>query len=1265
MRQRVLGIFLPLFLLTIKGFSQGSSCNLQVVPVPVGTSCSNICDGSVTFNTTGGTPPYTLNAFDYTFTGSQVNFNDFSVNNGNYSIQDNTLFASANPAVSTNYNNAISTRKVFPGQGKVVAEASFYIDNNAFGYWGLSDTINVATQFQFRLAFFFGNGSLFTYNNGVSTQVSNYSSNTWYDFKIEKIGTTVNYYIRRTGVSTYTLITTQSTNFSTNFFKLSATYRNVFDSYSGFQSKSWKVGGNPPTTNLCAGTYTYTIYDAAGCYAESTITIGAGTGPSSVKLTGSITPASCFTAANGAVALMPTGGVGPYSYGLSQNFQGNVINTQVFELRNGNFSQNADLREGVNNSLNTGWDNSIATRQTFSDGGFLSFEGSFMMDPNPDVIFGFAENDAVKDPSNILFGLRFGAGNVLYAVTSNAPQKQLVTLTPATWYDYKIEKTGYAVTFSYRLTGTSTYTQLYTTNYTPNVVEYKFGVLNYANFFSSSGGYNTKNWSILVTPKVNRLTPGMYTYTITDAAGCSATSVFNVGESASPVALTANLVSGSTFNGATGEVSITPSAGVAPYHYQFEEPFSDGVINTGFLTVRNGSFAETSSLRSTSVAANTSWDNTVSTNLLFNDDGYITATASVKLDAGTIAGYGLSTNSSVISDISQLVFGIRFNGTQVLAVNGRNRTTVIGTIASDTWYDIKIAKTAGNIQYYIKRSTDANYTLLSTLSYADTLKVFKGALLVFGSNAGLETKDWTINSNPPLTGLAAGTYNFRVYDVNGCYADALVNVPAIGSPMPDVTRPADVTRPTDAGKDFASSVALGWPQLSGDTTGVTVTNNAPAKFSLGKTTVTWTIKNKWGVSITANQEVTVVDTEAPEVVIPSRSTFSTDKGTTYATITLTAPVTTDNVGVVSITSNAPATFPLGTTTVTWTVTDAAGNTSTASQDVVVIDTELPTITAPADITVLANAGQYATGVNLGTPVYSDNVPGATVTNNAPAQFPVGTTKVIWTVTDAAGNFATASHFVTVTNCSNYAVSVTSTPTSNIFTGGNPNNLFLGFGAQSTQLRVTVPNTGGPYTFSWTGSNLSSRTSATPTFAPTAAGIYTFYVTATNANNCTSTGTITICVRDARVLNSNGNWDGKKVYVCHIPPGNPSNPQLLSVSVNAVAAHVGNHAGDGVGKCNETCSPIASRGAVNAVEAFSVKAYPNPSNDFFRLQVKTEDIYTRISVRVVDAFGRTVEMFNNVTADKVLNFGDKYASGAYYVEVTQGEERKMIPLMKAK
>ena len=74
----------------------------------------------------------------------------------------------------------------------------------------------------------------------------------------------------------------------------------------------------------------------------------------------------------------------------------------------------------------------------------------------------------------------------------------------------------------------------------------------------------------------------------------------------------------------------------------------------------------------------------------------------------------------------------------------------------------------------------------------------------------------------------------------------------------------------------------------------------------------------------------------------------------------------------------------------------------------------PTLTCPAAVNVSADAGQcYASGVSLGTPTVTGQ--GVTVTNNAPAQFPISATVVTWTVTDGFSNVVTCPQLVTVTS----------------------------------------------------------------------------------------------------------------------------------------------------------------------------------------------------------------------------------------------------------
>jgi hypothetical protein len=81
--------------------------------------------------------------------------------------------------------------------------------------------------------------------------------------------------------------------------------------------------------------------------------------------------------------------------------------------------------------------------------------------------------------------------------------------------------------------------------------------------------------------------------------------------------------------------------------------------------------------------------------------------------------------------------------------------------------------------------------------------------------------------------------------------------------------------------------------------------------------------------------------------------------------------------------------------------------------ITVQDTTPPTLTPPPDVEV-EESHPAGTPVDLGQPTVSDNCdPNPTVENDAPALFPLGTTTVTWTATDASGNVATAQQMVTV------------------------------------------------------------------------------------------------------------------------------------------------------------------------------------------------------------------------------------------------------------
>lgn len=157
------------------------------------------------------------------------------------------------------------------------------------------------------------------------------------------------------------------------------------------------------------------------------------------------------------------------------------------------------------------------------------------------------------------------------------------------------------------------------------------------------------------------------------------------------------------------------------------------------------------------------------------------------------------------------------------------------------------------------------------------------------------------------------------------------------------------------------------------------------------------------------------DTIAPSIKKPKDIT---KEATGHLTpVDLATPDVSDNEDPSpTIANNAPANgFPLGTTIVQWKATDDSGNSATATQTVTITDTTAPSITAPADITIIIEVAGILTQVDLGSPTVSDLADDSpTITNDAPVDgFRLGNTIVTWTATDDSGNSATAKQKVTI------------------------------------------------------------------------------------------------------------------------------------------------------------------------------------------------------------------------------------------------------------
>ena len=263
--------------------------------------------------------------------------------------------------------------------------------------------------------------------------------------------------------------------------------------------------------------------------------------------------------------------------------------------------------------------------------------------------------------------------------------------------------------------------------------------------------------------------------------------------------------------------------------------------------------------------------------------------------------------------------------------------------------------------------------------------------------------------------LGTHTITLTVNDGHGGTSSDTVVVTVRDVMPPTFTSvPAPVTLEQSSASGTAFTVAM--PTTADNCSGaVVVSSNAPAIFPRGVTTVTFTAADAAGNSATATTTVTVVDTTAPTFSgVPPPMTVE-QTGPAGASVAVPMPVATDAVGgSVAVSSNAPAIFPPGATTVTFTARDAAGNSATATTTVTVVDTKPPAFSGVPTPMTVEQAGPSGTSVAVPMPVATDAVSGlVAVFSNAPATLPRGTTTVTFTARDGTGNIATTGTTVTV------------------------------------------------------------------------------------------------------------------------------------------------------------------------------------------------------------------------------------------------------------
>src|SRR5262249_20143622 len=142
---------------------------------------------------------------------------------------------------------------------------------------------------------------------------------------------------------------------------------------------------------------------------------------------------------------------------------------------------------------------------------------------------------------------------------------------------------------------------------------------------------------------------------------------------------------------------------------------------------------------------------------------------------------------------------------------------------------------------------------------------------------------------------------------------------------------------------------------------------------------------------TSTQKIIVLDTNPPSITCPTNVTTFSDTNKSYASLSnfsLGTPTTSDNCSSfgLTVTSNAYTlytnVFPIGTSPVTWTVTDSSGNTATCQQSVIVLSRQPPVVFTNADFITNNLLGFcLQSNINLTPPGATSSCTIISVTNN--------------------------------------------------------------------------------------------------------------------------------------------------------------------------------------------------------------------------------------------------------------------------------------------
>jgi hypothetical protein len=731
----------------------------------------------------------------------------------------------------------------------------------------------------------------------------------------------------------------------------------------------------------------------------------------------------------------------------------------------------------------------------------------------------------------------------------------------------------------------------------------------------------TYQWSNNATTQtVTNLCPGTYTVTVTDAASCNfgITQTFTITSSSTTLNTTATQTNVSCNGGSDGSATANVSGGTAPYSYLWSTvppQASQTAIN---LSAGTYTVSVTDSLGCVGTVSVTITEPPVLaiafTNFTHTSCGYSNGSISPVYSGGT-GQYSYSWNTvpaQTSSSVSNLAAG-----TYVVTVTDANNCTVSSSFTINASSPPTVV-TTGDQSICLNQSVQLGVAGASTY--------------VWSPATGLSaTTGSTVTANPVVT----TTYMIIGTDAANCSDTAYITVTV--NPLPLVVSPANPSYCLggSAVVNISGAAYFSWSPQTGI---ISATGPDSSTVTIATTsTTTYTVVGYSAEGCSASTVFTVtVNPDPIAIITPNGPTAFCPGGS----VNLTAS------GGISFlwSDNSTAATLFVNTGGTYTVTVMDANTCTGSTSATVTVHALPVaaITPVGPVTICTNVPAVlsaTTGQGYSYQWYMNSAVIPNATSDQYTTMTTGTYSVL--ITDANGCTAVSNN-VQVTQGVGPAVTIVSPPP----VGCLQNAIYIGYGPQSVQ--ICAQSDASAVAWLW------STGATTQCINVNQPGNYT--VIAYDASGCPSP-TPAVLDPPIQVIDIRCGHGLKKIMLCHVPEGQPGNPQTLCIGPPAIPPHLELHRYD----CLGPCSLYFRESDIIDVDNFFVYSHPNPFNNGFHLSILTASS-SSVTVNVHDMLGRIVETYNDVTEQTLI--GTELTNGIYFAEVIQDDNRQMIQIIKS-